>query len=254
MPAGSPGVSTMVGASLTMGDPVACGRFSYLAAWFDLHGGASYRVPGPRTEKAAPFAGIRSGGLTRYELWGSILSGCVWCFYNLAFILPLSFGPGMLTAGGMKLAAAGAVVSLASWLIIPALPLGGWLAERLGHPVATLTVSFVVIAALLWMIPETSHDVLMFAALGVIFGPAGGLIMALPAQVLQARNRAVGMGIYFTVYYVGMGVGPSIAGYARDISGNPAAPLWLAGLMSLLALSAFLAFRGLLSLRERVAG
>jgi hypothetical protein len=51
------------------------------------------------------------------------------------------------------------------------------------------------------------------------------------------------MGIFFTIYYVGMGVFPAIAGYARDVTGNPAAPLILAGVAILFALLALAGFR-----------
>jgi len=183
------------------------------------------------------------GKLTPYELWGVVLSGCVWCLYNIAFILPLSFGPEFLVSKGIKLTSAGAIVSLASWLIIPALPLGAWIAERIGRPVTTMVVTFVAIAILTWMIPVTSFYIVIFAAIGIIFGPAGGLIMALPAQVLSKENRALGMGIFFTIYYVGMGVFPAIAGYARDVTGTPAAPLILAGVAILLAVLALVGFR-----------
>jgi len=182
------------------------------------------------------------GGLTPHEFRGIVLCGCVWCFYNVAFILPLSFGPEFLTAKGMGLAAAGAVVSLTSWLIIPALPMGGWIAEHIGRPIRTMVVSFIAIAIVIWMIPLTSYYAVMFALLGLIFGPAGGLIMALPTQVLRAENRAVGMGVFFTVYYIGMGIFPAIAGFARDISGDPAAPFWFAGIIILMAMLALLSF------------
>ena len=186
------------------------------------------------------------GGLSPFELWGVVLGGCVWCFYNIAFILPLSFGPEFLTAQGMGLAAAGAIVSLTSWLIIPALPMGGWFAEHIGRPITTMVVSFIAIAIVIWIIPLISSYALMFAILGLIFGPAGGLIMALPTQVLRDENRAVGMGIFFTVYYIGMGIFPAVAGYIRDISGNPASPFWFAGAMILVAMLALLGFRILL--------
>ena len=74
------------------------------------------------------------GKLTPYEFWGVVLSGCVWCLYNVAFILPLSFGPEFLVTKSITLTSAGAIVSLASWLIIPALPLGAWAAKRIGRP------------------------------------------------------------------------------------------------------------------------
>jgi len=181
--------------------------------------------------------------LTSYELWGVILSGCVWCLYNIAFILPLSFGPEFLVAQGLTLTSASAVVSLASWLIIPALPLGAWLAERIGRPVSTMVVTFFAIAILTWMIPLTSFYILIFASLGLMFGPAGGLIMALPAQVLRKENRAIGMGIFFTIYYVGMGIFPAVAGYARDLTQDPATPINLAGISILLAATALAGFK-----------
>jgi MFS family permease len=93
------------------------------------------------------------------------------------------------------------------------------------------------------VIPFTSNFIVIFAAIGIVFGPAGGLIMSLPGQVLKKENRAIGMGIFFTIYYVGMGVFPPIAGYARDVTGNPAAPLILAGVTILFAVLALLGFR-----------
>lgn len=186
--------------------------------------------------------------LNSYELGGVALSGCVWCLYNVALILPLSFGPEYLVSEGVALASAGAIVSLTSWLIIPALPLGAWFAERLGRPMATMVISFIAIALLTWMIPITSFHALIFAAIGIIFGPAGGLIMALPSQVLRRQNRAIGMGIFFAIYYAGMGIFPTIAGYTRDVTGNTAAPIILAGVAILLAL---LALAGFQLLRQR---
>jgi MFS family permease len=126
--------------------------------------------------------------------------------------------------------------------------MGAWFAERIGRPTATIVASFIAIAVICWVIPVTSFYTIMFAILGVIFGPAGGLIMALPTQVLHAENRAVGMGIFFTVYYLGMGIFPAIAGYVRDITGDPAAPLWFAGIMIVVAL---LALAGFVSLVRR---
>ena len=185
------------------------------------------------------------GNFSGYELGAILLAGSVWCLYNVAFILPLSFGPEYLASRGVAPAAAGAIVSLASWLVIPALPLGAWFAERIGHPTATISATFIAIALLVWLIALTPFSVFLFAALGIVFGPAGGLIMALPAQVLKPHNRALGMGLFFAVYYLGMGLFPALAGYLRDLSGNPAAALYLAIGAIMLALLALAAFRWL---------
>ncbi len=53
--------------------------------------------------------------------------------------------------------------------------------------------------------------------------------MARPGQGRTAR-------VYFTCYYLGMGIVPALAGFARDASHNPAAPLYVAGSMLLLTL------------------
>lgn len=181
--------------------------------------------------------------LTRYEFLGVVFSGCVWCFYNIAFILVLSFGPEFLVAKGMTLNSAGPMVSIASWLVIPALPLGAWVAEHIGRPTLTIVVTFLGIALLIMAIPFTSSYIVIFATIGIIFGPAGGLIMALPAQVLQKENRAMGMGIFYTIYYVGMGIFPTVAGYAREVTDNPAAPLALSVTAIIIAILALIGFR-----------
>ena len=181
--------------------------------------------------------------LSGYELRGVVLSGCIWCLYNIAFILPLSFGPEYLVSKGVELSSAGAIVSLTSWLFIPALPLGALIVERIGRPVSTMVVIFVAIAFLLWVIPFTSFYILIFILLGIVFAPAGGLIMALPVQVLRTENRALGMGIFYTIYYLGMGIFPAIAGTIRDVTSNPAAPLILACIAILCAALTLAGFR-----------
>jgi len=227
----------MIGLRLTFFVPVAICAIALLLIF------TMYTNPPGSIEDEKVSSEPLEGKLTPYELWGVVLSGCVWCLYNIALILPLSFGPEFLVTKGVGLTSAGAIVSLTSWLIIPALPLGAWIAERIGRPVTTMVVTFLAIAILVWMIPFTSAFIVIFAAIGIVFGPAGGLIMALPGQVLKKENRAIGMGIFYTVYYVGMGIFPPIAGYARDVTGNPAAPLVLAGVVILFAVLALLGFR-----------
>ena len=183
--------------------------------------------------------------LTRRELGLAVLAGLVWTFYNMGMILVLTFGPAWLIAGGDTPAHASAVVSLVSWLILPAIPLGAFLAGRAGHPMTTMLSFFALGALAIALVPVVGGAAWLLAAIGVLFGPPGGLIMALPGQAVPPERRALAMGTYFTVYYVGMGVVPAIAGFARDVSDSAAAPLWLAVAMMLCATVALLAFRGL---------
>ncbi len=227
----------MIGLKLTFFIPVVlCAVALLLIAMI-------YRAP-PRPIDGNEASGASlPGRLTAHELKGVVLAGCVWCFYNVAFILLLSFGPEYLISRGVELSSAGAIVSLTSWFFIPALPLGAWMAERAGRPFATLVAIFIAIAVLIFLIPFIPLYTAIFIMLGIVFAPAGGLIMALPVQVLRKENRAVGMGVYFTIYYAGMGVFPVIAGYTRDLTGNPVAPLILAAVVILLAVVALVWFR-----------
>jgi predicted MFS family arabinose efflux permease len=181
--------------------------------------------------------------LTRHEFVLATLSGMVWTFYNMGFILVLTFGPAWLIAQGRGAKSASAIVSVVSWVIIPALPIGGWLAERLGRPLLTMAGCFLLAVLAIWALPIMGTSVLLLTIIGFIFGPPGGLIMALPGQVTVPQRRAVAVGIYFTCYYLGMGIVPGLAGYARDATGSATAPIFLAGGMLLLALVALLLFR-----------
>ncbi len=181
--------------------------------------------------------------LTRRELSLSALAGLVWTFYNIGFIIVLAFGPDFLIATGYSATKASVIASTVGWLIIPTLPLGAWLAERIGRPDVMMISSFLLAAVLIWVVAGLGPSATLFALIGVIFGPPGGLIMAMPGQAVRPERRAIGIGVYFTCYYLGMGVLPTLAGYTRDLTGSAAAPLWFAGAMLIVATLALAQFR-----------
>jgi MFS family permease len=211
---------------------------------------ACYRArPGGQANAAAGFR----LGLTRREGMLATLAGLVWTFYNVGFILVLAFGPEFLVASGYSPRSASVIVSTVSWIIIPALPVGAWLAERIGRADATMAVCFLLAAAAIWSIASLGPSLALLAAIGLIFGPPGGLIMALPGEAVRPERRAVAMGLYYTCYYAGMGVLPTFAGWTRDAAGSAAAPLWFAGAMLILAGLMLLQFRILQRRPERRA-
>jgi predicted MFS family arabinose efflux permease len=189
---------------------------------------AFYRSPD--SGHSEPARSLRFG-LTGRELLFSILAGLVWTFYNIGFIIV----PAFMTAAGSSAETASAVVSTASWVIIPAVPFGAWLAERIGRPVATMIASFLLSACAITAVTSVGASVVLLAVVGFTFGPPGGLIMALPGEAVSQQHRAVAMGVYYTCYCAGMGPLPALAGYARDVSGSAAAPLWFAVAMLVLA-------------------
>jgi MFS family permease len=200
-----------------------------------------YRAPESGLPPVARFA----FDLTRREFALAILAGLVWTFYNVGLIIMPSFGPAYMIASGHSPVAASALVSTITWVIIPAIPLSAWLAERFRRTDLAMHSSFLLTAALIAFVAGFGPSLLAFALIGFLFAPPGGLIMTLPGEAAPPARRAIAMGLYFTCYYAGMGVLPALAGYARDLTAAAAAPLWFAAIMVLIAALMLLQFRTL---------
>jgi MFS family permease len=155
-------------------------------------------------------------GLRWRETLPVVAAGVMWGVFNVGLVIFFSFTPALLTDHGLGLVEAGTLVSLGLWVSIPALPLGGWVAERAGYPNAAIIVFSVGAGVILLGLIYGPLPALLCALLGIVIGPPAGAIMALPAQVLSPRRRALGLGVFYTVYYVIMTIGPLVAGWCRD--------------------------------------
>lgn len=175
-------------------------------------------------DRSAASDGPRIGG---DEVLRASLAGLVWTFYNTGFILLLAFGPGFLTERGMSVVSAAALASLVSWLILPSLAGGGWIVARVTRPRALTAACLIGAAVLVLALPVLAPAAWPFILIGLLVGPPGPLIMTLPATLLRPEIRALGFGIYFTWYYVGMAVAPAVAGALIAATGSAAAPLHL---------------------------
>jgi hypothetical protein len=56
--------------------------------------------------------------------------------------------------------------------------------------------------------------------LGAVAGLSAGPIMSLPSRVLCPGNRAVGMGVFYTIYYIIVVLAPLAAGGLAELSGR----------------------------------
>lgn len=217
-----------------------------LAMFYRPPPGVPTESPAKSTNPASPGASIAASfrlGLGRRELVLVLLAGAMWSLYNVGYIVLVSFGPDYLAAAGRPVAEAGAIASLATWVMLVSIPLGGFVAERFGRPDAVLAFCLAASGALIAALLMWDAPVLLFVLIGVVVGPGAGIIMALPARAARAENRAPALGLYYTCYYVGMAVLPAAAGLARDVSGRSGAPLLFAAAMMLLTLAALGAFR-----------
>jgi predicted MFS family arabinose efflux permease len=81
--------------------------------------------------------------------------------------------------------------------------------------------------------------------LGIVSGQPAGPVMSLPARVLEPATRAIGMGVFYTVYYAVMMLGPFIAGVASKWTGGAATAFDFGALMLVLCPLLLLAFNAI---------
>ena len=197
---------------------------------------------GYRDPPALPSGGASgSPRLTRREWVLVACASVVWGAFNVAFVAIVTFAPDLLALRGMETRDAAWIVSLVGWLLIPAAPLCGYLADRFAAPVALMATGFAVVAVALCVLALTDATWLPVVIVALFIGLPPGLIVAMPARVLRPAVRAIGMGGFYTGYYAMMALLPGVAGSLRDLAGAAAPMLFAAALMALagLGLGAF---------------
>ena len=196
----------------------------------------------PPAQKAA-IADAPDSRLTLREILMVSFAGMIWTFVNAGWVITVSFSPGYLRSQGVELNEAATVTSLATWLGVIGLPLGGWLASRLGRPNAFIVASMAIGGLAVLAVPFTSAYALCFSVIGLIIFLPAGIMAALPIEVLRPESRAMGLGLFYTWWYAGMAALPPLGGWSYDVTGNPAAPILCAAAFVFMTLVALLCFR-----------
>jgi MFS family permease len=158
--------------------------------------------------------------LDRNTVIALIAAALIWGLYNVGFATIFSFGPSMLVEHGWSITAAGSAISIVLWLTVVSVASGGFLADRIGRPGLIIVAGCIVFAMLMILLPRSGAVIAITVALGLVCGLPAGSIMSLPARVLQPATRAIGMGLFFTVYYAGMMLGPAVAGACAKWAGS----------------------------------
>ena len=179
---------------------------------------AAYQPPANVAAVAAT-----SARLDRNAAIAVVVAGLMWGLFNVGFAMIFSFGPTMLVERDWPISAAGSTISIVLWLAVVSVPLGGFLSDRSGRPAVILVAGCIVSAMLMVALPRSGAVVPIVIALGLISGQPAGPILSLPARVLRLETRAIGMGIFYTLYYATMMLGPAIAGTLAKVTGSAAA-------------------------------
>lgn len=206
-----------------------------------------YQPPPGETKSATG-----SARLDPLALLAVIVAGAIWGLYNVGFAMIFSFGPTLLAERGWSIAAAGSAISVVMWLSVISVPSGGYLADRSKPFVLTIVASLAVAGLLAWL--SRSDAVLMILVLiGLVGGFPAGPIMSLAARVLAPETRAIGMGVFYTLFYAAMMAGPAVAGRLAKSAGTAAVALDLGALTVLACPPLMWLFERIVSVRERRA-
>jgi MFS family permease len=204
------GVSYGVGAVyLAVTALIACGMLA-LCAWYQPAEGSVAATPA-------------SGRLDRGAMFAVIVAGTIWGLLNVAVAMIFSFGPTMLVERGWSITAAGSAISIVLWVMTLSVPAGGFLADRTGRSDLVLVASSLAFAIMMAVTPRNVAVIPTMVGLGLVAGVGAGPIMSLPARALGPGTRALGMGIFYTVYYVAMMLGPVLAGICARWTGSAGA-------------------------------
>jgi MFS family permease len=191
-------------------------------------------------------AGVKSAG--KFKISGTalialLLAGIIWAFYNAGLAMIFAFAPIFLLEKGWSLLSANSTTSIVLWLAVISIPIGGYLADRTGKKDLIILGSLTTFAILLPLSAHTEFVISIYILMGLFAGLAAGPIMGLPSEVLTPENRGIGIGIFLSLFYVGVVLAPILAGALLETTGNPGVAFYLGSVLLMLGCLAQLAFR-----------
>ena len=200
---------------------------------------ASYRPPPGMAAQPRGFS-LPS----RHECLLLGIAGLIWTAYTSGYSGYTSYIPSTLTVRGESLAMIGLVMVIATWGNVPATLWGGDLAARFG----ALRIFLIGTAALVIGMAGTAltGGALWWSPLvGILGSIHPGVIMAVGTLSARPQNRAVGMGLFYSLYYLGGAAGPALCGWTADRMGGPEGGLLAAAALSAATVPLYLLHRRL---------
>jgi MFS family permease len=171
-----------------------------------------------------------------------MVAGLIWTAYTAGYSGYLGYVPSLMAVRGEGLALTGVVLTIATWGNVPATMLGAGLATRFGG-FGVFLFSTVLLAVGIGGAAAFDWPVTFAIVIGIGGSLHPGVIMAVGTLSARPENRAVGMGLFYSMYYIGGAVVPALCGWAADGYGSPEGALLAAAAVSVLALPMFLLHR-----------
>ncbi|HET7469034.1 MAG TPA: MFS transporter [Gemmatimonadales bacterium] len=177
------------------------------------------------------------------RVWAlAVSAGIGWAVLNASVIVVASFAPSFLMSRGASVAEAGGITGLALWISILSVPLGGLVADRLKRPRLLVVAGCVATAITIACAARAPWPALWLVASGILLGLPPGIMMALLPRAVRPEHLATALGVFYALFYLGMAVSQTVAGYLRDVTGDAAMPLLFASGLMLVTIAAVAVF------------
>jgi MFS family permease len=153
--------------------------------------------------------------------------------------------PGVLVVSGYSVARAGLIVSIALWMTLVSMPVGGYLADRTKRNDQMVAGSAIAMAACMVAFVWLPAPAVWCLIGGIVVGAAPGPAMSLLPRVVSQERLSSALGVYYSVFYAGAAMLQPLAGFFLDLSGWPAAPILVAAIVMASAVVPLMAFRAM---------
>jgi MFS family permease len=200
-----------------------------------------YRAPAGAVPAARAGMGIEVIDAREWRLLA--IASIPWLVYNAAYQIVVSFLPSFLTESGASIGRSGAMTAINTAIFIASVQAGGVLMKRSARPDWICYAAIAGWCATLLLLSSGALRWVWIIAGGVVGGLPAGAFVNLPAEFLRPQSRGPGMGVFYTVYYVGCAILPAVAGRLSDLAGSTRATLWFAALLAFICIPALAIFR-----------
>jgi MFS family permease len=199
-----------------------------------------YRDP-PAGDEAPEPAALRLSLPGR--VWAlAISAGIAWALLNASVIVVASFAPSFLMARGASVGEAGFLTGVALWISIVAVPVGGLVAQKVDRPRLLIIGGCLATAVTIACIARAPMPALWLVASGLLLGLPPSIMMSLLPRAVGTEHLAPALGVYYALFYLGMAVSQTAAGFLRDLTGDPGMPLLFASLLMVATVPAVAVF------------
>ena len=200
----------------------------------------SYRRPAHAAEASQAKGEMR---LTRREWKLTAAAALCWAGFNAGYAVYLAFAPLVLIVRGVDPVTANETASIASWLMMLSLPLGGILADWSKRPGWVLYIGMVTVIAAHFLLPLEGWTVAAAIAYGLIGMAPAGAIMALTGQAMAPERRAFGMAVFYSAMYPITALAPISGGWLYDLTGDVRSALAVGTALFVMTIISYTAFR-----------